>query len=234
MGLIYCLKSPSGKYYIGQTKRKLEKRICEHKNMIPGCVALNNAIAKYGFEQMKIEVILEINDSLLNEYEKRFIDMYDTQYPNGYNIRSGGSQNSTHCAESCERMRQSKLGCKNPNFGKPRSDEAKLAISIAKSGEKHHFYGKALSQQHKINLSKSHKSCDLPMYMVTVKERPQHYSYGGYAIVNHPILKTRYFTSKSISDADKFRMASEYLESGNMDAVQRLNGDGSLCVNTKA
>jgi group I intron endonuclease len=228
MGFIYCLRSPSGKCYIGQTRRPIQKRLREHKKQIPGCIALNNAISKYGFENFKIEILLEVNDSVLNEYEKKFIDSYNTIYPNGYNIRSGGSENSTHCIESCERMRQAKLGDKNPNFGKPRTDEAKLAISNAKSGKKHHFYGKTLSLEHKLRLSESHRSDDLPMYMVKVKDRPEHYSYGGYAIVNHPTLTTRYFTSKRLSDAEKYTSALEYLESGNMDAVQRLNGDGSL------
>lgn len=189
---------------------------------------------KYGFDNFNVEILLETNDSFLDEYEKIFIDGYNTIYPYGYNIRSGGSENSIHCAESCERMRLSKLGDKNPNFGKPRSDETKLAISNAKSGEKHHFYGKTLSIQHKLNLSKSHKSDDLPMYMIRIKARPTHYSYDGYAIVNHPTLPTRYFSSKMLSDADKYKLAFDYLESGNTDAVQRLNGDGSLCENTEA
>ena len=232
MGVIYCLTSPSGKKYIGQTSRKLNKRINEHKKMIPGCIALNNAILKYGFDKFQIEILLEINKELLNLYESKFIDAYQTIYPNGYNIRSGGCVNSKHCEESRERMRQSKIGDKNPNFGKPRSEETKLAISNAKSGIKHHFFGKSLSLTHKLKLSKSHKQDNLPMYMVKVKERPEHYTSDGYAIINHPILKTKYFTSKKLTDEQKYNLAKDYLEMGNMDAVQRLNGDGSGQVNS--
>jgi group I intron endonuclease len=228
MGVIYCLTSPSGKKYIGQTLRKLEKRMNEHKKMITGCVALNNAIQKYGFDKFQIETLLEINDELLNLYESKFIDTYQTMYPNGYNIRSGGSVNSKHCDESRERMRQSKLGSKNHNFGKPRSEETKFAISNAKSGEKHHFYRKSLSLEHKLNLSKSHKKDNLPMYMVKIKGRPDHYTSDGYAIINHPNLNTKYFTSKKLTDIEKYNLALDYLQSGNMDAVQRLNGDGSI------
>jgi group I intron endonuclease len=231
MGVIYCITSPSGKKYIGQTHRKLQKRINEHKKMITGCIALNNAIQKYGFETFQIEILLEINDKLLNLYESKFIDAYQTIYPNGYNIRSGGCANSKHCDESRERMRQSKMGNKNPNFGKPRSETTKSAISNAKSGEKHHFFGKNLSFQHKLNLSKSHKKDNLPMYMVKIKGRPEHYTSDGYAITNHPNLNTKYFTSKKLTDIEKYNLALDYLQNGNMDAVQRLNGDGSLQIN---
>lgn len=36
-------------------------------------------------------------------------------------------------------MRLSKLGEKNHNFGKPKSDETKIKISLSKSGKNHHF-----------------------------------------------------------------------------------------------
>ena len=226
MGVIYCLTSPSGKTYIGQTKRSIEKRLREHSKLSTGCVALNNTIRKYGFNTFKVEILLTANNEHLDMYEMNMINIYDSVYPNGYNIRTGGAINSRHCIESCERMRQSKLGIKNPNFGKPRSDEAKLAISNSKSGEKHHFFGKELTLEHKLHLSASHKrDTTLPMYMVKVKARPEHYTSEGYAIVNHPTLPTKYFTSKKLTDADKFALANNYLN--NTDAVQRLNGDGS-------
>jgi group I intron endonuclease len=228
MGVIYCLTSPSGKKYIGQTKRSVERRLREHSKCSPGCVALNNGIREYGFENFVCETLLIVNDAMLDYYEKRFIDVYNTVSPNGYNIRIGGSVNSTHCEESCERMRVSKLGDKNHNFGKPRSEACKRAISEAKSGNKHHFFRKSLSYDHKLHLSMSHKGeSPLPMYLVKVKERPAHYTSAGYAVTNHPILPTKYFTSKKMTLDEKYASALEYLESCNMDAVQRLNGDGS-------
>jgi group I intron endonuclease len=228
MGFIYCLHSPSGKCYIGQTRRSVEKRVKEHEKSYSGCIALNSAITKYGFNSFKVETLMEVNDELLDVYEKKFIEAFDSFYPNGYNIRSGGSLNSQHTAESRERMRVCKRGDKNPNFGKPRNEATKAAISVAKSGVKHHFYGKSLSISHRENLSISHKKeVSLPMYLVKIKARPEHYTSGGYAVVNHPHLPTRYFTSKKLSDESKLKLASEYLNSGNMDAVQRLNGDGS-------
>ncbi len=213
MGVIYKISFPSGKCYIGQTKRDLTKRIKEHIKRTD-CVALDLAIKKYGPQSMEIEILLVINNNFLDEYEIKFIDIFDTISPNGYNIRSGGSK-GFHNIESRERMRQSKLGEKNYNYGKPRTEETKRNISISKSGEKHHFFGKPLNQEHKQKLSIVRKKYDksLPMYLVYIKTRPEYYQNNGYAVVNHPLLKTKYFTSKKNSLEKNKELALEYLNS---------------------
>ena len=109
-------------------------------------------------------------------------------------------------------MRLSKLGEKNHNFGKPRSDVTKQRISEANSGENHHFYGKELTYDHKLKLSKSHKkTTELPMYMVYLKARPTQYQDEGYSICNHPKGKNKTFTSKQLSLNEKYKLALEYL-----------------------
>jgi group I intron endonuclease len=214
MGVIYCLTSPSGKQYIGQTKRAFTKRLNEHKKCISGCIILNNAIHKYGFDSFIYEILIETNNLFLNDYERKSISMFNTMEPNGYNVRSGGSQYSIHSIESRNRMSLAKRGTKNHNYGKERSAETKLKISKARSGEKHHFYGKSLSHEHKLKLSNSHKSdTSLPMYMVYVKPRPLMYQAEGYAILNHPTLKNKYFTTKVLTLEEKYNLAFSYLNS---------------------
>ena len=217
MGVIYCLTSPSGKKYIGQTRRSFEKRLREHSKCNTGCVILNNAIRKYGIDTFECEVLLEINDEHLNKYESMFIDLLNTLEPHGYNIRTGGVYNSTHSSESCDRMRLAKLGENNHNYGKPRSDVVKAKISSAKSGINHHFYGKTLSDEHRAKLSSSFKKYDktLPMYVAYVKERPSAYQSAGYVVKNHPTLPTRYFTTKTKTLEEKLLQATEYLLTGN-------------------
>ena len=212
MGVIYRITSPSGKSYIGQTRRDAEKRKEEHFKCQGNCIILENAIKKYK-GQMTFEVLFEVNDELLDFYEIRFIEALGTVEPNGYNIRTGGGA-GLHSAESCVRMRLAKLGEKNHNFGKPRTDSAKLSISLSKSGEKHHFYGKTLTKEHRLQLSTSHKvsHTDLPMFMVYLKPRPAHYCGAGYAIVNHPQKPTKYFTSKKCSEDENYKLALAYLE----------------------
>lgn len=209
-GIIYKLTSPSGKSYIGQTTRKFEKRLHEHVKT-DCCKIISVAIKKYGIENFNISILCQTdNEEELDELEKKYILEYNCLEPNGYNIRTGGS-NGKHSDISKERMRQQKLGEKNHNYGKPRSDEFKKIMSEKKSGENHHFYGKELTYEHKLNLSKSHKKYDLPMYLVKIKERPNHGS--GYAVCNHPILKNRHFTSKKLTDEEKLQKAFNYLNS---------------------
>lgn len=212
MGFIYCLTSPSGKKYIGQTIRKVEKRVYEHSNnKLSGCKILKNAIQKYGIETFIVEILIEINNEYLNYYEERYIDCLETKYPNGYNISKGGS-NINFSDASCQVMREKKLGENNHNFGKKRTKETCEKISEKKKGDKHHFYNKNLTYEHKLNLSKSHKKNDnLPMYMVYVKPREEHYCSEGYAILNHPVLKNKYFTSKKLTKEEKYNLAHEYL-----------------------
>jgi group I intron endonuclease len=213
MGFIYCISSPNGKKYIGQTTRSCVKRFNEHCKLSKSCIILESAIKKYGKNNMTFEVLLEVNNSLLDYYEKSFINLFSTLEPYGYNIRSGGN-NGIHSIISRERMRQSKIGDKNHNYGKSRSDATKLAISNSKRGINHHFYGKSLSIEHKLELSKSHKKThkELPMYVVYIKERPKYYQSSGYAVLNHPTLKNMYFTSKKLTDEEKLNLALEYIK----------------------
>jgi len=212
MGCIYKLVSPSGKVYIGQTSRSFEKRFQEHCSGHGGGTIIENALKKYGSVNFITEILLTCDNNLLNEQEIAFIEKYDCIEPKGYNIRSGGNAGK-HSDASKERMRQSKLGCKNPNYGKPRSEEFKEIMRKKKSGESHHFFGKTLSLEHKQALSISHKKISLPMYLVFIKARPEIYNYGGFAITNHPVLPNKHFTSKKFTDEQKYLFALNYLNS---------------------
>jgi group I intron endonuclease len=212
MGIIYLLKNKiNNKCYVGQTIRTLKKRWYEHCARVDGCIILNDAIKKYSSENFETSIIIEVENDKLDEYEVEYIKQYNSLYPNGYNIQTGGNKGKKHCEESREKMRQSKLGEKNFNFGKPRTDETKEKIRQSKLGEKHHFYGKELTYEHKLNLSKSHKRDDLPMYMVYTKPRPNVYVDEGYGISNHPKETNKLFTSKKISLEEKYKLAFNYL-----------------------
>lgn len=92
MGVIYKYTSPSGKVYIGQTKRTVEERAKDSDGSgYKKCTIFYNAIKKYGFNNFKVEIIEECNDILLNEKEKYWIAYYDsTNREKGYNIQEGG------------------------------------------------------------------------------------------------------------------------------------------------
>jgi group I intron endonuclease len=133
MGFIYSLISPSGKRYIGQTTRCIEKRFDEHCRR-KDSLYLYNAIEKYGPKSFQKEILLECENEMLDVHEINFIKEFNTLYPNGYNIRTGGSS-GLHCDASKEKMRQSKLGRNNHNFGKTRTFITKQRISEKKKGE---------------------------------------------------------------------------------------------------
>ena len=222
-GIIYCLTSPSEKKYIGQTKYSLERRFTQHCRLKGECRLLENSINKYGPENFKKEILYTCELDEIDEKEKYFISLHNSMHPNGYNIRSGGKSQSYHCEESKELMRQQKLGEKNPNFGKPRDDETKKKISEAKKGEKHHFYNKKFTDEHKLKCAQAHRKNEedltLPMYLIKVKERPSNYTSEGFAIVNHPRIKNKYFTSKKLTMDEKYRLSIDYLN----NEMEKLN-----------
>ena len=95
MGIIYKITSPSGKSYIGQTQRSLKVRIVQHTGRGSSCSILKAAITKYGWQNMKTEILLECDNEHLPMYERHFIQAYDTFGPHGYNATSGGEVGKT-------------------------------------------------------------------------------------------------------------------------------------------
>ena len=119
MGYIYMLESPSGKIYIGQTV----SHILNHKRYRPygregrfKCHIseafskkknqshyLNNAIRKYGVSDFVVELLeyCELNEA--NDREIHYIQHFNSLFPNGYNLKNGGSV-FTHSDESKKRV----------------------------------------------------------------------------------------------------------------------------------
>lgn len=151
LGYIYQLKSPSGKYYIGQTIQKPNDRFRPYKNGIGTNIYFTNALKKYGFQKFDIE-IFEVPVFMLNYLEKTLIRNLDsTNSLYGYNSREGGSNGSISEEQkkaisianknkiidntTRERMRISALGRKA-------SDTTKKKLSLLNSGENNPMFGK--------------------------------------------------------------------------------------------
>lgn len=93
-GFIYCYTSPSGKNYIGQTKRSLKERANFTGKGYKGSARFWNAIEKYGYENFEVKILAEVPLDIIDEEEIFYIHIYDsTNEEKGYNIDTGG-QNS--------------------------------------------------------------------------------------------------------------------------------------------
>lgn len=94
MGYIYKITNiTNGKVYIGQTIKTVQKRFTQHKNNSNkeyfSQLVLYKAFNKYGIENFICEEIEKVDNSLLDEREKYWIEYYDS-YFNGYNSTLGG------------------------------------------------------------------------------------------------------------------------------------------------
>lgn len=151
---IYCHLFPNGKRYIGITKTSLERRFDNGKSYTT-CPLMNRAIQKYGWENIE-HLTLDTADTLeeAENKERLYIAKYkttETEY--GYNVLPGGNvatnkptkemryklgngwRGKHHTPEQCEKIRNSMLG--------------------QRAGEKHHLYGKKMSAETRIKMSKS-------------------------------------------------------------------------------
>jgi len=155
-GIIYCYTSPSGKQYVGQTWEE-GRRKWFHKSRHSECYALKHAINKYGYDNLKYEVLHSgiVTQEEMDSLECLEIEQRNTLAPNGYNLNSGGSRGRW--------SEESKAKASRSHTGKIKSEETRRKISEAhmgkvfspetrkKMGDTHR--GKPLSEETKEKLS---------------------------------------------------------------------------------
>ena len=137
MGYIYIFTSPSGKSYIGQTIRPVEKRIEEHRKGKKGCRLIHNAIQKHRWENFKIDWY-ECPDEDLNDHEEFLVEVLETLTPNGYNLIEGGGSHGKPSEESKQKMSDAKKGDKSVWYGKKHNEETKQKQRDAMLGDNNH------------------------------------------------------------------------------------------------
>lgn len=89
-GYIYKYTSPSGKSYIGQTIRSIKERAGHNGKSYKGCSEFYQAIQKYGYDNFDLEILAEVPKEQLDEAEIKYVQLFNTLSPNGYNISPGG------------------------------------------------------------------------------------------------------------------------------------------------
>jgi len=135
MDKIYKITSPNGKLYIGRTKH-FDARMNEHKcnaltKQLPN--SLYRAIRKYGWDNMKREIICEIESSKAEVLEEEMIKLNDSVrrgYNDTYNGHGGGDmwvgrRDTDKYMDYVEKQRIERIGENNGMFGKTHTVEAK-------------------------------------------------------------------------------------------------------------
>jgi group I intron endonuclease len=142
-GTIYIATNlVNGKQYIGQTTQILRERIRKHKKST-FCCAFNNAIKKYDIENFKW-ISFSCPEENLDWTESFLIKEFNTLAPNGYNLETGGHKHKHHNEISKQKM----SGENNHNFGKPLTKETKIKLSKALKSNKNPMFGKLGEKNH--------------------------------------------------------------------------------------
>lgn len=124
--VIYKITSPSNKSYIGQTVRLKQRLSCYEHLRCKNQSAIYNAILKYGWENMKVEILWEKESKErlveeLNELEIKYIAEFNTKVPNGYNLTAGGEGHEV----KDEHRRNQRLGILKSDINRSFNEEFK-------------------------------------------------------------------------------------------------------------
>lgn len=148
---IYRHIFPNGKVYIGQTCQKPEYRWNNGRGY-KSSPFIFNAINKYGWNNIQHEVLFTGLDQLNADIIEEDLIYYYKQIGKSYNLASGGSVN-----RGWKMSDEAKEKLRIINTGRTLSDEAKEKIRLSKLGEKNPSYGKSPSKETRQKISKSMK-----------------------------------------------------------------------------
>lgn len=150
---VYRHTSPSGKVYIGITKRKPKER-WDSGHGYKGNHHFCAAIKKYGWANIKHEILFShLSEEEACEKEKQLIKEYDSCNPKkGYNVLEGGTSgyNFNHTEETKEKISQASTRLWQ-------SEEHRKKMSEGASGKNNPFYGKHHSEETRQKLLKWHR-----------------------------------------------------------------------------
>lgn len=188
--LIYILIDPKTNLvrYVGQTSKKLEKRLSSHinkaKNTPNKTTHKNTWIKSLISENLKpiIELVEVVSDSEWKEKEKYYIKKYKELGFDLLNLSEGGDSG---CMPGGKRIWNSEMdyinwknklsesakkriisnddrlmmakNCRITHLGKKRSEETKQKLSLTKMGNKNPMFGKKHTDERKKEISEFHK-----------------------------------------------------------------------------
>lgn len=148
-GFIYKITNPTGKTYIGQTKKSPKERIKFYRRLhCKRQIKLYHSILKYGWDAHSFEIIFSgvVSKEELNDLEIKYIEQYRSfNSEMGMNLTSGGifgKIDPKHHEATRNRMTGRKVSeatrqkLRDANLGKKHSAETILKRTIAITGKK--------------------------------------------------------------------------------------------------
>lgn len=100
--VVYMFTFPNGKRYIGQTRNFKSRMIAHRKSTKNGCRLVRYAVNKYGWDNIKKEILVYCDEDKMDYFETSFIELYGSLNPGGYNLVSGGHANK-HMSENTKK-----------------------------------------------------------------------------------------------------------------------------------
>lgn len=160
-GIYEIVCTGNGKRYIGQSIN-IEKRFREHRNQLKRGVRENkyfqNAWNKYGESSFEFNILEECDEDVLTSREQYHMNLH--LFENLFNwgpAADNGLRGTKRPSHIVERIRESKIGDKNPMYGKRFSESHRQKLSIAQSGENNGFYGLKHTEETKARMSDAKK-----------------------------------------------------------------------------
>ena len=204
---IYCISnSVNKKQYIGATYRKVEQRFGQHisdavNNRGNGCTSIKNAIKEFGEDCFSVSTLLICNEEQVDFYEDRFINLYNTLYPNGYNLKTGGRS-------GCKLLEETKKQIAESHKGKIVGDETRALIGTTSKYRN-------MSEDNKNRLKDALALLGLeniPMYIVLSVDKRYNRNVDKIE-VKVPKKPYRQFGKKGMPLHEKIKLAIEYKNS---------------------
>ena len=129
MCVIYKYTSPEGKSYIGQTTKTPAQRASSNGYNYRRSPYFYDAIKKFGFNSLKLEILEECQEDELDDRERYWIAYYNTVYPNGYNATAGGQKNTRTWSKKVYQFSQTGELVKEYNSLTEAAEENKCNVS---------------------------------------------------------------------------------------------------------
>ena len=228
-GVIYLITNiVNNKQYVGQAVsysgkrpwgswRRWQTHVKNARNNRCECRLLENAIRKYGEDQLIVEDVLECGIHELDHFEKQYIKENQTLVPSGYNLMTGGGNGRIHSEETKKQMSETRTGKKHKKITKQRIGEGNRGLIVDETGRKN--IGQAskyrnMSQDNRERLTKALIEVgieDLPMYVCLSVDKRYNKNVDK-IIVRHPEYPNKTFGKKNMTLTDKIRLAISYTQ----------------------